>query len=471
MMATKFKNFLGLLFILAFASNELTAQCETWNGKENMDEITDWHAVYRDFVRAKDFDDAVEYWSKVYAAAPAADGKRDFHFTDGAKIYVYKFSNATDDAKKKEYSNKVLELYNEAISCYESGAITTKSTKNKALSTLYVKMANDMYYTLRTPYDQVLSAYDKALELGGPDASYGIVNPMATVAVYQFQKGKIDKHRAVAIHAKLKELCSNKEGHKYAAYYEQSLGAMKGEYSKIKTEVFDCAYFVEDLKGKYGADVKDISYEDIKVLVVTLKRQGCVAGEPYLDALEASYSSQSGAINAQRQAEFEASNPGMMAKKMYDSGDFQGAINKYRQALGSESDPTQIAGYQFSIASILFRKMKKYGEARKEALKAAASRPGWGRPYVLLGDMYSTTARNCGDPWNQSLAVLAALEKWRYAKSQELDSATAEQVNRKLSTYQKSKPAKEEGFMKGIKPGTKQKVGCWIGETVTVSYK
>jgi hypothetical protein len=176
-------------------------------------------------------------------------------------------------------------------------------------------------------------------------------------------------------------------------------------------------------------------------------------------------------VHAERQAEFEANNPGVMAKKMYDSGDYSGAIAKYREAISGEMNPSQKAGYHFTLASILFRKMNKYGEARSEALKAAELRPEWGRPYVLLGDMYSTSARNCGDSWNQSLAVLAAIEKWSYAKNKELDPETLANVNKKIGTYQKSKPAKEDGFMQGIKPGSKQTVGCWIGETVTVSYR
>ena len=74
-----------------------------------------------------------------------------------------------------------------------------------------------------------------------------------------------------------------------------------------------------------------------------------------------------------------------------------------------------------------------------------------------MGDMYSSSARNCGDAWNQSLAVLAALAKWRKAKSLQLEPAELQSINKKIATYQKSKPDKEEGFMKGIKPGRDRK--------------
>lgn len=472
MMTTKsIKHLLGLLIVIAFTTNDLTAQCETWAGKANMEEITDWHTVYRDFIKSKDFAGAEEYWTKVYEAAPAADGKRDFHFTDGAKIYVDKFTKATDDAEKKAHAARVLELYGEAIACYEAGGITSKRGKESALSGLYNAMGYDMYYTLRSPYSKVLETYEKALEYGGDNASYGIVTPMSTVAVYQFEKGNIDKEKALAVYESLSALCSNKADHKYAAYYEQAMGAMKGEYKKIEKDVFDCEYFVEEIKGKFGEDPSGVTLDELKSIVVTLKRQGCTAGQPYLDKFENAYKSKAGAINAAKKAEFEANNPALLAKKCYDSGDYNCALKKYKEAVEQETNPNNKANYHFSIASILFRKMNRFSDARKVALEAAKLRPDWGRPYVLIGDMYSTTARNCGDPWNQSLAVLAAISKWKYGQSKQLDTASAGQVAKKIRTYNKSKPLKEDGFMKGIKPGDKQKVGCWIGETVAVSYR
>jgi len=462
---------LGLLMAVILLSTEMYAQCDTWNGADNMDELTDAHTVYRGLIKSEDYASAEEYWQKVYDAAPAADGKRDFHFTDGAKIYINKYKNAADDAQKKEYADKAISFYNEAVACYEAGTLSSKRGKEAAIATLYSKMGYDMYYSLRSPYSKVMEAYEKSLELAGDDASYGIVTPLATVAVYQFQKGLIDKAKALEVYEKLTALCSNKEGHKYQAYYDQALGAMKGEYDKVKKEVFDCEYFIQDFQSRFGDDPNAVDYEKLKSIIVSLKRQGCTGSEPYLAKFESVFKQKTGAINAQKQATFEANNPGLLAKKAYDAGDFDGAIAKYNEAIANESNAKQKASYHFSIASILFRKKKSYSAARAEARKAMQVRPDWGRPYSLLGDMYSTTARNCGDSWNQSLAVLAAIAKWKKAISLDLDANVAQQTRKKISTYNQSKPLKEDGFMQGIKAGDKQKVGCWIGETVSVSYR
>jgi len=131
-------------------------------------------------------------------------------------------------------------------------------------------------------------------------------------------------------------------------------------------------------------------------------------------------------------------------------------------------DNEKKANYTFSVASILFRKQKKYGEARKAALEAASLKPNWGRPYLLIGDMYASSSRSCGDAWNQRLAALAAIDK--YSKAKSVDPSVAEDANKKIGIYNKSKPTQDEGFMRGFKEGQSLKVGCWIGETVRLRY-
>ena len=463
------------LTILLLTQSSAFSQCETWVGKSNEEDITTWHSVYRPYIKSQDYASAFEYWEQAYKAAPAADGKRDFHYTDGIKIFKDRFTKETDAEKKKEYAAEILRLYDEAISCYQNKVIkrkcVTEKCYNQFISDLYGRKGYDMYYTLRTPYPMVLEAFDKAIEYGGNQTGYIVVAPMASVAVYQYQKEKIDKVATRAVHDKLAAVCDSKIGssHKYAAYYEQAKGAMEGEFNKVKYEIFDCAYHKEDNMVEYKENIADPVFA--KDLYNKLKVLGCDPSDEFMKELEQKWGAYAAEENARRQAEFEANNPGMMAKKAYDAGDFEGAIDKFREAAAGETDESQKAGYHFSIASIMFRKLNQYSNARSEARKAADMRPGWGKPYDLIGDMYGSSASSCGDAWNQSLAVLAAIKMWSQAKSMELEPEELESVNKKIRTYQKSKPDKEEGFMKGIRPGTQQRVGCWIGETVAVSYR
>lgn len=462
------------LFITSITLS-LSSQCETWVGLPNEEDLTGQHSVYRGFVKNDDFAGAMEAWKTVYKAAPAADGNRDFHYMDGIKIYKDLLSKETDESKKAEHIATILRLYDEVIVCYQNRAIKLKAGTDEAyaerISDIYSRKSYDMYYEFRSSYDDTFEALRYAMEIGGEKAPYTVIVPFANITVYQFLKEQIDAETARTAHDDLVKLADLNvaNGHEYAQYYTQAKEAALAEFKKIETMIFDCAYFKNQLMQDYEDNSDDPAYA--KDLYNTLKRRGCEDEDEFMLKLKSQWESYASELNAQRQAEFEANNPALLARKAYDAGDFNGAISKYREALAAETDATKAAKYHFSIASTLFRKLNKYGEAVAEARKAADKDPNWGRPYILIGDIYAKAARGCGDSWNQSLAILAAYEKWSYAKSKDLNDSVSDDLDGKLGRYRAYFPTKDEGFMRGAKPGSQTSVGCWIGESVTIRYK
>lgn len=464
-----------IVLVLCTLSTVAWSQCETWVGKPNEDELTSDHSVYRSLVKNENYKDAFAAWKRVYEAAPAADGNRDFHYTDGIKIYRDMYDKETDAAKKKEYTQMILKLYDETIECYKSKAISlrcsTDDCYNEKVADLYSRKAYDMYYHFRTPYSQTSKALQSAMDLGGMAAPYTVVTPYADIAVYEFTNEHIDKVEARRIHDELLKLCEINEtnGNQYAQYYGQAKDAMLAKFREIEDYIFDCEYFQEQWKAEYEENKDDPLFS--KELYNRLLQKGCENTDPFMTELATHYEEYAAVENARRQAEFRANNPAVVAKEMYDLGDNIGAIQKYREAIDAETDMDKAANYHLSVASILFRKLDKYSEARSEALQAAQKKSNWGRPYVLIGDIYAKAARGCGDSWNQRLAVLAAYDKWSYGKSMALDPDILEDVNTKMSRYRSSFPSQDEGFMRGMKAGSSTTVGCWIGETVKIRYQ
>jgi len=461
--------------VLTFFGQVAFAQLDSWIGSPKQDEAENAHTIYREALKAKQFDVAFENWQIAYDLAPTADGKRDYHFIDGVKLYIEKFKNEADAAKKKEYVEVINKLYSEAIEGYETRAI--KPTKcgddaacyTKKIGYVYGRKGYDMFYTLNSAYSENLAVYDMALEKAGNDIEYTFFDPVSAMVVYQYQKGKLEKGQVLDYFMKMKGISDyNLENNsKYGTYYEQAWKAAQAKFGPIETEIFDCDYFKPQYQKMYEDDPDNM--DNLKNIVGLLKKRGCAETDPLLVEYEAKWKKYATKVNAQRQAEFEANNPAILAKKAYDAGDFQGAIDKYDSAIAGESDASKKAGYMFSKASILGRKLKKYSEARSTAREAAKLRPNYGRPFMLIGDLYAKTARGCGDDWNQRLAIIAAIDKWSYAKS--IDPSVAEEANKKISQYKSSLPDKNEGFMRSKKAGDSAKAGCWIGETVKVRFK
>ncbi len=468
-----FKKITTTTLLMAFAVI-VSAQCDSWIGSPKQEDAENAHSIYRQALKTEDMDIAFENWQIAYDIAPIADGKRDYHFIDGAGIYLAKFKAATDQAQKDEYKDKAIALYDAALACYEAGGISLKSCGDdkecytRKMGYIQGRKAFDLFYTYNTSYSVTLPALEDAVAKGGNSTEYIVFDPYASIVVHQFDKGTMDKVAARNVVESLNAIADHniENNEKLGAYYKQAKDAMNAKFATIESGIFDCDYFVNKLQPQYDASPNDI--ETIKFVYATLKRQNCPSSVPLMKELEGKWNKFVSVENAKIQATFEANNPGVAAKKAYDQGNFQEAISKYDEAVNAEPDPNKKASYLFSKASIQFRKLKKYNDARQTAREAAKMKPGWGRPFMLIGDMYASGARSCGDAWNQRLAILAAIDKYAYAKS--TDPSVADEANKRIRKYNASKPSLEDGFSRGIKAGQSVKVGCWIGESVKVRY-
>jgi hypothetical protein len=458
------------LALMLFLANSANSQCENWNDSPDKDQLEEYHVLYQQAVEEQNWDEAFANWSKVFPVAPAADGKRISQYLEGITIYNAKFKASTDEAEKKDNKAKAIAIYDQLVECYKGGGIATKDEAdlNKKLGFVYGRKAFDMFYVYNSLYSQTLAAIDEAIAFGGNDNEYIIFAPAASIVAYNIKKGSMEKSKAVELYTQLNEIADhniNKEDD-MSALFSQAKENMNGTFATVEDDIFDCEYFKDKLTPDYESDPENP--EVLKYIIVTLKQKGCPVDDPFLADLEIKWAKYAAEYNAAAQAEFEANNPAVLAKKLYDEGKFADAVAKYDEAIAQESDNSKKASYVFSKASIQFRKMSKYSTARATAYKAAELRPGWGRPYLLIGDMYAKGSRSCGDAWNQRLAILAAIGKYQKAKS--IDPSIADDANRRIRNYAKSKPDKDTGFMKGVKEGDSAKVGCWIGETVRISY-
>ncbi|HHM21306.1 MAG TPA: tetratricopeptide repeat protein [Bacteroidetes bacterium] len=439
------------------------SQCDTWLNKPNKDALEEAHVLYRDFLKLKDYDNAFKYWKTAYEGAPAADGQRSSHYVDGRTLYLEMFKKETDEAKKKEYYNMIIRLFDEHVQCYP---------KEKALN-LGLKVY-EMFYNLRAPYPETLKACEEAVEAGADNTSYAIFVPYASIAVYNYKNGAMDAKQARDIYLRLTEIAEKKiaQGDEMAAYYEQAKGAMDGVYAEIESEIFDCEYFKNKLEPDYRKDPEDI--EMLKYIYNKLTGQGCDETDPFVAEIKNKYETVVAAINAEKLAQYYAENPGEHGVALFKEGKFNEALAKFKEGIAQEEagarDTEKLANYYFYMASVEFRQLGKYGEARTHARKAAALKKGWGRPYMLIGDMYAKASRSCGnDAFDAQLAILAAIDKYAYAKS--IDSSVAAEANKKIASYSAHKPSQEDAFMRKVNEGDKMTVPCWIGETVTVRFK
>jgi len=140
-------------------------------------------------------------------------------------------------------------------------------------------------------------------------------------------------------------------------------------------------------------------------------------------------------------------------------------INSMRQAIKAEKDPYKRAEYYYKIA--VMYKNRSMNISRSYAYKALKERPNFGKPYLLMANLYAKSANACGeDEFSKRMVFIAAADKAKKAK--EVDPSVTSIANKYIKSYMANAP-KFGGFPLDSKNLTKDfKIECWIGETVKI---
>ena len=160
-----------------------------------------------------------------------------------------------------------------------------------------------------------------------------------------------------------------------------------------------------------------------------------------------------------------AANNGLLALKQKK---YQKAADFYTIALEGEQDDLNKAQYAYFLAQT-YAAMDRNTSAKAYALNAAKLRSGWGEPYLLIGDLYAKTSRQCGELKTEFLKRVgywAAIDKYEYAKR--LDPQISAKANERIEKYTEQMPSKTDIFTEGLIDEPTYKIDCWYSETVKV---
>jgi len=163
----------------------------------------------------------------------------------------------------------------------------------------------------------------------------------------------------------------------------------------------------------------------------------------------------------------------MAAQYYYNNNDIPKTEQYLKQALELEQNATKQATIYMFLANIERRKVSDLTpavatQARKYAKKAAELNPGWGKPYLFIGDLYASSGPLCGTGrgWNSQVVSWAATDMWERAK--DVDPSISSEANKSINKYKRFYPTVADGHMRSIKNGQRYKIGCWIGTSTTV---
>lgn len=401
--------------------------------------------------KAENYKDALIPWNDVFEKCP---GSSKNIYIYGPRIFKSLYASETDAAKKKEYLDKVMEIYDTRLVYYPDD---NKSTVLAYKTYDYMEMME-----ADTDSDIVYEWLGEALEemksdMEPKDAFSYFMG--ASITRYYNDNSRKDQYISdyFRVTAYVDEAIAKANDANDSANAEY-LALVKDGIVKafISSGAGDCKTLTEYYADKVEPN-KD-NKEFLSDVVDALASVGCSDTEVYFSAAEYLHKLEPTAGSAL----------GLANRSLRDK-DYETAIVYYQEAAALESDKEKAAGYMLQLAGI-FSNQRNFAKSRQAANDALKFNPNSGDAYILIAQLYASSAENIfPEREKRGLVFCAAVDKLQKART--VDPSVSSKASSLINQYSAYFMDTESAFMMGIKAGETVTIPGWIGESTTVRLK
>jgi len=428
--------------IMVFSQKGVEDGSRFGNGEDSIRCIRNL-SLYREYVKHGNFDDAIGPWRIVFTECPVSTKNI---YIDGAKMYNVFIKNETDPAIQTGLIDTLMMVYDQRIKYYKQ----TGSVRGRQGVDL-------LRYKLNDP-EKLQEGYTylkESINLLKNKASIAVVATFMKATYLLYEHNIITDLQVIDDYALVSDIIDF-----LLASNADDANALKVKESVdlgfIISGAATCESLLNYFKPEFEARKDDLSF--VKKVVTFLHTLDCEEDPLYARAAEELY-----ILEPSAQAAFS------LAKLFVTRQDFDKAVKYYNEAIDKETDNNKKADYFYQLGVVTNAKMNKPQKAREYALQAIEYRPGWGEPYILIGDAYAASRDCFSDDFEKTTIYWAAVDKFITAKN--LDTEVSEKAGNRISTYSQYFPDVETVFFQGFQEGDSYTVGCWINETTKVRSK
>lgn len=428
--------FLSLFLLITISAS---AVVESKFGEDSVSCVTNI-SLYREYVKQKNYDDALSPWRKAYINCPKATKNI---YIDGAKIFNYLINNSKGNEElQKAYLDTLSTIYDNRVAHF-----------GKREYVLGLKGSDMLKYSF-ADLDLAFEYLKESVE--------GLQNKSKATALFsyfkaatqKFQEKTFTKAQVLEVYAAVSDYLeynlSNES--KSKKFYEKA----SENVEKLFVPFATCEDLIAMFDAKYQETPDELTL--IKRIVKVLDKKDCTDATVYFEAATKLHESEPSALSAYNMGNLS------LRKNKYSQ-----AIGFYNQALEMAENDEDKANYYYGLSGAYF-KSGSNSSARSYAYKAIDIKPSWGKPFVLIGDIYAASANECGsNSFESAMLYSAAIDKFITAKSK--DSSVGDFADKKIASYSKYLPSNEDAFFNGFKEGDSYTVGCWINESTKVRIK
>ena len=402
--------------------------------------------------KAEAYAEALAPWNAVYENCPAAS-KNTFIY--GPRIFKSLHESETDPVKKQEYIEIVKDIYDKRLVYF--GEDDAKGTILAYKTYDYMEMMGDKAET-EVIYNWLSEAVNEMKDQMYPMDAYSYYM-VASLSRYLNDNSNKDQYITdyfnVVGYVDKAVANANSSGDTANAEYLSMLkeGIVK---AFVSSGAGDCETLTEYYADKVEPNKTDKAL--LSEVVNALGSVGCSDTDLYFTASEYLY-----------QLEPSANAALGLANRSLRDKDYDTAVKYYAEAADLEEDGSKSAEYMMQLAGI-FSNQRNFARARQAANDALKYNPNHGEAYILIAQLYASSANNIFPETEKSgLVYCAAVDKLQRARS--VDSSVADKANSLINRYSAAFMDAETAFMMGIKAGETVHIPGWIGENTVVRLR
>ena len=389
------------------------------------------YTIYRTDYKNKNYDDALIKWRKVFANCPEYNKNI---FLNGVRLFQDKIKQDKDN--KSLYLDTLMTIYDKRIDHFGERPYVL-GMKGCDLLRYDPSRYDDAYNMLKISFDS----------LGNSSLPNPLVYYFKSILKYEKNSELIGKQDILDAYIQISDVIAYNidSDSKYASQYEKALNKIENMFSPYAS--------CEDLVNIFDIRLEgDPSIDDLKKMISLLSESECLESSTFFMATSKLHKLEPSSFSSYQ-----------MGNMSLDKNDYNAAIKFFKQAIDLESDNKVKSTYYLKLA-YAFQMKGSYSEARSSASLSSEMNPDSGDPYMLIGDLYVSSVNNCGESSLQKGAVYC-LAIDMFLKAKRIDNVLSQKANKRISTYSRYFPSKEECFFSDIEPGSSYRIDCWIGRS------
>ncbi|XOV92457.1 MAG: tetratricopeptide repeat protein [Bacteroidota bacterium] len=426
------KQYTFLLLFIAISS--IAVAQPGWNWGDSVDVAKEKNALYTDMMNSGNYTAASTALEWLLVNTPDLNSSI---YINGAKIYEGLAEKETDAAKKVQYEEKALSMYDLRIKYFGDEA----AVLNRKVNAAYNFFKDD-----KTKYKELFEMLQKAVEVNGADIFDGNLL-YYMVATYKYKKSTnaLTDEQVFDIYSQIMDIVEQKKANGKTVKPQ-----ITDTIDKLLTSTVDVdCDFIEEKLGPKFRETQDVKLG--KKIFGLMLAQKCTDTPLAVEVTEVIHASEPDFAIAK-----------FIASRHQKDKNFDKAIEYYEEAIGLTEDNTKKAEVHLSIAKVQQFQGRKVA-ARESAREALKNDPSQADAYKLIGDLYADSFEDCkgGESRVKDYAVyIAAYNMYQKAGNREM-----------MAQVKAAFPSIEDIFNENYKEGDSITVGCWIQETIKLERR